>query len=125
MPANTNASSCDCVDSWVVETVLEGILLPGIGTLGILGNILVLVVFRKSYIKTSTFFLLLAILAVVDLLCILDLVVEQSLVQVWEVMDKDKGIQDLYTRYTCRKVNTNGLFVLSEMKDCTITSFSR
>ena len=101
MPANKNTSSCDCVDSWMVETVLEGVLLPGIGTLGILGNILVLVVFRQSYIKTSTFFLLLAILAVVDLLCILDLVVEQSLVQVWGVMDsnRDKGIQDFYTRY--------------------------
>ena len=83
----------------MVETVLEGVLLPGIGTLGILGNILVLVVFRQSYIKTSTFFLLLAILAVVDLLCILDLVVEQCLVQVWGVIDRDKGIQDFYTRY--------------------------
>ena len=97
MSASKNAS-CDCVDSWVVETVLEGVLLPGIGTLGILGNILVLIVFRHSYIKSSTFFLLLAILAVVDLFCILDLVVEQSLVQVWGVMDRDKTIQDFYTR---------------------------
>ena len=98
MSVNKNNSSCDCVDSWVLETVLDGVLLPGIGTLGILGNVLVLVVFRRSYIKTSTFFLLLAILAVVDLLCILDLVVEQSLVQVWGVMDWDRGIQDFYTR---------------------------
>ena len=66
MSASKNASSCDCVDSWVVETVLEGVLLPGIGTLGILGNILVLIVFRQSYIKTSTFFLLLAILVLVE-----------------------------------------------------------
>ena len=93
-----NSTACNCVDSWLVETIVEGLLVPGIGTLGILGNILVLFVFRQSYIKSSTFFLLLAILAVVDLLCIIDLVLEQSLVQVWGVTDRDKGIQDFYTR---------------------------
>ena len=43
---SSNSSLCDCVDSWLSETLLEGILMPIIGFAGLIGNILVLYVYR-------------------------------------------------------------------------------
>ena len=43
---SSNSSLCDCVDSWLSETLLEGILMPLIGFAGFIGNILVLYVYR-------------------------------------------------------------------------------
>ena len=53
---NNTSSSCDCQHSWIAETLLEGVLMPIVGFLGLLGNIMVLYVYR--YLSNITSLLL-------------------------------------------------------------------
>ena len=98
---NSTTTEPPCADTWLEETLIEGVLVPIIGLLGILGNILVLICYRyicvfqtlksddilcrRWDLNNSMFKKFIAILSVVDSLCIMTILVDQSMVGAWDL----------------------------------------
>ena len=98
---------CQCEEGLARASVwLEGVLLPLTGVLGLAGNGLAVMVFRKFQSQRSTFSLLLTVLAIVDILCIITFLgklthwnnisysilyaVDYSILKVWDLTISNK-----------------------------------
>ena len=120
---NNTSSPCDCQHSWIAETLLEGVLMPIVGFLGLLGNIMVLYVYRyrnitllliidyddiccrQCNLKTATFLQLLCVLAIVDILIIVMMIWDFCLVEAWDLSVLHQPYLHFYVLHPLRNIS--------------------